>query len=124
MDSGRDGRGRRVERWSSALGFTNIEHDVIPKDVQFLDLFGCPGEWCCFNEYDGGPSTFSLVRFRPGFIRANPDVWTLLAAQNRKTIFQPLWTVLDSWLVTHADRPPCVHESPHVVNVRPHGVLR
>ena len=108
-------------RWRVGSDFIVCEHDVIPTVEQLQQLEDCPAEWCSFNEYDAGPPTLSLARFRSSFIAGHRDLWRQLWAANRKTVFQPLWCKLDSWL-TDCCGQPCLHQSPHVVNSRPLGV--
>ena len=110
------------ERWRQGDAFMVCEHDVIPGRDQLAQLEDCPAGWCAFNEYDGGPPTLSLARFRPAFIGRWPDIWADLRAAHRISVFQPLWSKLDSWL-TDSCGQPCLHESPHVVNMRPMGSL-
>lgn len=107
-------------RWLDMKVFVNVEHDVIPTNAQVQELMQCQEEWCCFTEYAGGPPTLSLARFRPGFIWSNHNLWNSL---DMKTARQPTWTLLDSWLVAHANRPPHIHTSSFVVNTRPWGTL-
>lgn len=109
-------------RWKVGAGFIVCEHDVIPVREQLEQLECCGEDWCSFNEYDGGPPTLSLARFRPGFIARTPGVWPELRAAHRVSVFQPLWSKLDSWLVERCGMPH-IHESPHVVNSRPMGSL-
>ena len=106
-------------RWLDTRTFINVEHDVIPTDAQIQGLYDCPQEWCCFTEYEGGPPTLSLARFRPGFMWANRNIWQAI---DMRTARQPTWTLLDSWLVAHADRAPHLHPG-FVKNTRPWGTL-
>jgi hypothetical protein len=108
------------ERWKDEVDFTNVEHDVIVQPGQLEQFDMCPGEWCVVPELGGSPS-LSLARFRAGFIEANPriwgDEWVLPSGQGRS------WTWLDSHLIAHADREPCLHLVPPAVNARPRGSL-
>jgi hypothetical protein len=107
--------------WRLRATFAVCEHDVIPTVGQVDQLDTCPQPWCSFNEYDGGPPTLSLARFRRSFIDTWPALWDDLLVAHRVRVFQPLWTKLDSWL-TDVCGQPCLHETPHVINARPHGV--
>lgn len=108
------------ERWKHGATFTLVEHDVVVQPGQLIQFHSCLSEWCCFPELAGSPS-LSLVRFRREFIWANRDIWaeqwTLPVGQG------PSWTYLDSHLVAHADREPCLHREPPCVNERPKGSL-
>lgn len=110
------------QRWAEAEPFTVCEHDVLPDPRQLQQLEDCPAGWCAFNEYDGGPPTLSLARFRPDFIQQWPHLWADLWAAHRVSVFQPLWSKLDSWLTDRCGQP-CLHEQPHVLNLRPFGSL-
>ncbi len=96
------------DRWDEGGSFANCEHDVVPTPLQVLELLYCKeAHWCAFSEYEGGPPSLSFVRFDAEFIADNPDIWKELRAGRHHG--QPVWTLLDSWLVAHADRPPHVH---------------
>lgn len=107
-------------RWAMGGAFTNVEHDVVVVPGQLGQLERCPEEWCVFPEAGGSPS-LSLARFRPGFITANrglwDEEWVLPSGQGKS------WTWLDSHLVAHADRKPCLHLDPPANNTRPGGPL-
>jgi hypothetical protein len=109
--------------WTAGKDFTIVEHDVVVQPGQLPRLTLCPQGWCCFTEYPGGPPTFSIVRFRSEFIAANRDVWDDIDSHVEPVASQPLWTLLDSWLVAHADREAHRHTDPPARNVRPFGSL-
>lgn len=110
------------QRWAEGEGFAVVEHDVIAGRRHLQQLEDCPAAWCSFNEYDGGPPTLSLARFRAEFITDWPFVWDDLRDAHRVSVFQPLWSKLDSWLTDRCGQP-CLHDKPHIVNVRPFGSL-
>lgn len=109
------------ERWRVGVAFINIEHDVIVRHDQLLELYTCPNSWCCFPEYLDGPATLSIARFRSDFIACNRMIWADFRADHfiGEGGRQPAWTLLDAWLRDCADRIPCLHGPPYAVNARP-----
>lgn len=97
-------------RWKEGRAFTVVEHDVVVQPGQLERLESCTHQWCCCPE-DGLRATFSIVRFRAGFIRDNARVW-----DNPHRAGQPSWTYLDTWLYEHADRPVHAHRDIGTIN--------
>lgn len=130
MDDGNAYLRFMAQRWAVCETFIICEHDVVPLPGQMLDLALCPRPWCCWPEGEPGSSgwgkspTLSLARFRPDFIRANRDIWEpLLRTRREAGVYQPTWTMLDSWLVRRADRKCHIHGPPWIRNDRPMGAL-
>ena len=110
------------EKWRAGVDWINCEHDVIPLPAQIDHLERCPNGWCAVRDPLCSTPTFSLARFRAPFMAAHPDVWDRLLAQDRVTIFQPLWQICDVWLRQQCGEP-CLHAEPAVINTRPLGAL-
>lgn len=106
------------------------EHDVVPLPAQLVSLVLCDRDWCCYPERPvghggwGSSPSFSLVRFRRSFLDANATVWDRLSDTRRAAgVYQEPWTMLDSWLVGHAQGTCHLHGPPWVDNQRPLGAL-
>ena len=104
-------------RWERAVDWTNLEHDVIVTRAQLDNLEACGSAWCAFADHHRGPPTLSLARFRAPFMAAHPWVWEELRFEGRRSIFQPLWQVCDTWLVQRCGLP-CLHGPPYAMNTR------
>lgn len=106
--------------WEEHGDLIIVEHDVIVQLGQIEELRRCREPWCSFPEYEGGPPSFSLVRFRWELMAANPDIWRNLFTAHRS---QPLWSMCDSWLASHVEVACHLHGPPWAVNTRPWGTL-